>query len=67
MAFIDQLTDISINHTSLNFPLIRNCDTDFAFGQSGNKSSNLNELKCDLKFCEIEAEDFQVTIHILLA
>ena len=29
--------------------------------------SNLNELKFYVKFCEIEAVDFQATFHILLA
>ena len=31
------------------------------YGRSSNKHSNLNELKFDVKFCETEAEDFQVT------
>ena len=35
--------------------------------RSGNKRSNGNELKFDAKFCEIEADDFQATFHILLA
>ena len=60
-------------HTRLNnFPVFRNYrDIDFAlrslYRRSGNKRSNLNELKLDVKFCEIEAEDFQVTFHIVLA
>ena len=33
----------------------------------GNKRSNVNELKFDVKFCEIKAEDFQATFLILLA
>ena len=37
------------------------------YGRSGNKRSNLNELKFDAKFCEMEADDFQATFHILLA
>ena len=32
-----------------------------------HKRSNLIELKFDVKFCEIEAEDFQATFHILLS
>ena len=36
-------------------------------GRSGNKGSNLSELNFDVKFCGIEAEDFQATFHILLA
>ena len=31
------------------------------------KRSNLNELKFDVKFRGIEAEDFQATFNILLA
>ena len=34
---------------------------------SGNKRTKLNELKFDIKFCEIKAEDFQATFLILLA
>ena len=34
---------------------------------SGNKRSNLNELKFHVKFCEIKAEDFQATFLILFA
>ena len=49
-------------HTRLNnFPVFRNYrDIDFAllYGRSGNKRSFLNELKFDVKFCEIKAEDF---------
>ena len=56
-------------HTRLsNFPVFRNY-RDFAlrwYGHSGNKSSNLNVLKFDVKFCEIEAEVSQATFHILL-
>ena len=37
------------------------------YGRSSNKCSYLNELEFDVKFCEIEAEDFQATFHILLA
>ena len=37
------------------------------YGRSGNKQTNLKELKSDAKFCETEAEDFQVIFHILLA
>ena len=37
------------------------------YGRFGNKCSNLNELKFDVKFCEIKAEDFQATFLILLA
>ena len=37
------------------------------YGLSDNKLSNLNELKCDVKFCEIKAKDFQATFLILLA
>ena len=37
------------------------------YGRSGNKRSNLSEPKFDVKFCEIEAGDFQATFHILLA
>ena len=29
------------------------------YGRSGNKRSNLNELKFDVKFCEIKKEDLQ--------
>ena len=29
------------------------------YGRSGNKRSNLSELNFDIKFCEIEAEDFK--------
>ena len=57
-------------HTILtNFPVFRNYrDIDFALRCcSGNKGSNLNELKFDVKFCGIEAEDFQATFRILLA
>ena len=61
-------------HTRLNnFPDFRNYrDIDFAlrcprYGRSGNKRSNLNELKFDVKFYEIKAEDFQMTFLILLA
>ena len=57
-------------HTHLNnFPVFRNYRCiDFALnGRSGNKRSNLNELKFDVKFCRVEAEDFQATFHILLA
>ena len=59
-------------HTRLsNFPVLRNYrDIDFCialYGRSGNKRSNLNELKFDVKFCEIKAEDFQATFLILLA
>ena len=35
--------------------------------RSSNKRSNPNELKFDVKFCEIEAEDLQATFLILLA
>ena len=54
-------------HTRLNnFPVVRNYrDIDFAYGRSGNKRSNLNELKFDVKFCEIESVDFQATFNIL--
>ena len=63
-------------HTRLNnFPVFRNySDTDFALRcmdvlakKKKKKRSNLNELKFDVKFCEIEAENFQATFHILLA
>ena len=61
-------------HTRLNnSPVFTNYrDIDYAlryygYGRSGNKHSNPNELKFDVKFCEIEAEDFQATFHILLA
>ena len=40
-----------------NFPVfINNRDIDFCialYGRSGNKRSNLNELKFDVKLCEI--------------
>ena len=32
-----------------------------SYGRSVNKRSNVNELKFDVKFCEIKAEDFQAT------
>ena len=35
--------------------------------RSGDKRSNINELKFDVKFCEIKAEDFQATSLTLLA
>ena len=55
--------------TRLNtFPVLRNYrDIGFALGRSCNKLSNLNELKFDVNFCEIKAEDFQATFLILLA
>ena len=54
-----------------NFPVSINYrDTDFCialYGPSGNKRSNLNDLKSDVKLCEIKAEDIQATFLILLA
>ena len=54
-----------------NFPVFRNYrDIDFALRCMDVLAINAqisNELKCEVKFCEIEAEDFQTTIHILLA
>ena len=41
-----------------NFPVLRN-KRDIDFGRSGNKRSNFNELKFDVKFCEIKTEDFK--------
>ena len=59
-------------HTHLNiFSIVGNYrDIDFCialYGRSGNKRTHLNELKFDVKFCEIKAEDFQAAIHIVLA
>ena len=46
-----------------NFPVFRNYrDIDLALlciGRSGNKCSNLNELKFDVKFCNIKEERFK--------
>ena len=39
----------------------------YLYGRFGDKRSNLNELKFDVKFCEIKAKDFQVIFLILLA
>ena len=36
-------------------------------GCSGNKRSNLSELKFDVKFCDTKVENFQATFLILLA
>ena len=58
-------------HTGLNnFPvseIITISILHALYGRSGNKGSNLNELKFDVKFCEKKAEDFQATFLILLA
>ena len=43
-----------LNESSVSFAL---------YGRSGNKRSNLNELKFDAEFCEIEAVDFQATSY----
>ena len=52
-------------HTRLNnFPIFKIFIA--LYGHSGNRGSNLNELKFDVKFYEIEAEDFQATFHSLL-
>ena len=37
------------------------------YGRSSNKRSNLNELKFDVKFCEIKAEGFQTAFFMLFA
>ena len=59
-------------HTRLNnFPcllkLLRYQFCIVLYGRSGNKRLNLSELKFDVKFCGIKAEDFQATFRILLA
>ena len=60
-------------HTLLNdFPVFRNYrDIDFTLRCMDprflNKRPILNELKFDVKLCEIKAEDFQATFLILLA
>ena len=59
-------------HTRLiNFPVFINYrDIDFALrcmDVLAKKRSNLNELKFDVKLCEIKAEDIQATFLILLA
>ena len=61
-----QATKLGNFHTRLNnFPVFRNyCIA--LYGRRGNKRSNLNELKFDVKFCEIKAEDFQATFLIVL-
>ena len=53
-----------INFPSSEIIAIRCCIT--LFGRSVNKRSNLNELKYDVKCCEIEEENFQATCLTLL-
>ena len=53
-----------------NFSVFRNYrGIDFALRRMDvlATNTNLNELKFDVKFCEIKAEDFQATVLVLLA
>ena len=60
---ISKLQMSDILHSGWNkFPVLRS--NDVVYGRSGNKRSNLSELKFSVKFCDTEAEKFQVNCFI---